>query len=55
MSPSGVSPWKPATMAMAPESSASMTRPARTSWIRAFVWLPSETIPACAPVKDIAS
>ena len=48
-------PWKPATSTIRPSSSASWIRCARTSTIFAFVCIVSVTIPACEPVKEIAS
>src|SRR5450759_4292333 len=55
ISASAVAPWNPATMAMRPAASASRTRSARTSAMRALVCPDSVTMPACAPVNEIAS
>src|SRR5215217_6873387 len=47
-------PWKPATSTIWSSSSAARMRSARTSRIRALVWLVSVTMPACEPVSEIA-
>ena len=47
-------PWKPATIATRPASSASRMRSARTSRILALPWSVSVTIPACEPVNETA-
>ena len=47
-------PWKPATIAICPASSASCTRPRRISTMRALPWTVSVTMPACEPVNDTA-
>ena len=52
---SWLTPWKPATIAMAPSSSALRMRPGVTSMIRALPWLDVVTTPACEPVKLRAS
>ena len=52
---SWLTPWKPATSAMAPSSSASRIRPGVTSMIRALPWLESVMTPACEPVNERAS
>src|SRR5438128_8084099 len=52
---SGETPWKPATIAIRPASSASRTRYARISTIRALPCVVSVTIPACDPVNETAS
>ena len=48
-------PWKPATSTILPVSSAARIRCALTSRMRALVWPESVTIPACEPVREIAS
>ena len=48
-------PWKPATMAIAPLSSASRIRPGVTSMIRALPCTLSVITPACEPVNERAS
>ena len=48
-------PWKPATMAMAPSPRASAMRPGVTSMMRALPWRQSVMTPAWLPVKDRAS
>src|SRR5579885_775608 len=48
-------PWKPATIAIFPCSSASCTRPRRISTMRALPCRASVTMPACDPVKETAS
>ncbi len=48
-------PWKPATSTIRPASNASLMRCALTSMMRALVWEVSVTMPACEPVKEIAS
>src|SRR5438132_3780304 len=55
MSSSVEMPWKPATSTIWPRSRASWIRRARTSTIFAFPWTVSVTIPACEPVREIAS
>ena len=47
-------PWKPATSTTRLSSSAERMRSARTSRMRALVWLVSVTMPACEPVRLIA-
>ena len=47
-------PWKPATIATRPASSASRIRSARISTIFALPWSVSVTIPACEPVNETA-
>ena len=48
-------PWKPATIATAPASSASRIRPGVTSMIRALPCALSVITPACEPVNERAS
>ena len=48
-------PWKPATIAMAPSASACSMRPGVTSMILARPWSASVMTPACDPVKERAS
>ena len=48
-------PWKPATIAILPSSSAWWTRPRGISTIRALPWVVSVRIPACEPVNETAS
>src|SRR5699024_2000963 len=48
-------PWKPATRAILPSSSASLTRPGVMSMIRLLPWRVVVMIPACEPVKEYAS
>src|SRR4051812_37069183 len=48
-------PWKPATMAIAPSSSAVRRRPGVTSMIRALPCVEVVSTPACEPVYDLAS
>ncbi len=48
-------PWKPATSAMAPSSSAARIRPGVTSMIRARPWVESVITPAWEPVNERAS
>ena len=45
-------PWKPATMGMAPSSRASWIRPGVTSMIRALPCAESVITPACEPVNE---
>src|SRR3954471_10853933 len=49
-----LTPWKPATRTIRSSSSAWWMRSARTSRMRALVWLVSVTIPAWEPVRLIA-
>jgi hypothetical protein len=49
-----LTPWKPATSTTSSSSSAARMRSARTSRMRALVWLVSVTMPACEPVSEIA-
>jgi hypothetical protein len=48
-------PWNPATMAIAPSSSAACNRPGVTSMIRARPCVEVVITPACEPVYDLAS
>ena len=48
-------PWKPATIGMAPSASAPEIRPGVTSMIRALPWVESVMTPACEPVNERAS
>ncbi len=50
-----LTPWNPATIAIAPWASAPWIRPGVTSMIRARPWAPSVITPAWLPVKLIAS
>ncbi len=52
ISSSGVTPWKPATTATSPASSAAITRSAVTLRIRARVKSVSVRNPACHPVNE---
>ena len=52
---SWLTPWKPATIATAPSSSAPRMRPGVTSMIRALPCTESVITPACEPVNDRAS
>ena len=48
-------PWKPATIGIAPPSSAVAIRPGVTSMMRALPCVESVITPACEPVNDWAS
>ena len=48
-------PWNPATMGIAPASSADWIRPGVTSMMRARPCVESVMTPACEPVNDRAS
>ena len=48
-------PWKPATTATLPSSSASRRRSLRISRILALRWAVSVTMPACEPVNETAA
>jgi hypothetical protein len=52
---SWLTPWKPATIAIAPSSRAERMRPGVTSMIRALPWLDVVMTPACEPVNERAS
>ena len=52
--PSGVFPWKPATMTIAPSFRYFCTWRGVILAIFALVWNPSVMMPACAPVSDTA-
>ena len=52
---SRLNPWKPATMTIAPSSSASRRRTGVTSMIRAEPWSAVVIMPAWLPVKERAS
>ena len=52
---SWATPWKPATIAIAPSSSASRSRPGVTSMIRAPPCADVVITPACEPVNERAS
>ena len=52
---SWLTPWKPATIAIAPSPSAASMRPGVTSMILALPWRPSVMTPAWLPVNDRAS
>jgi hypothetical protein len=54
MSPSSVQPWKPATTATRPASSARLIRSAVMRLMRARVWAPSVKSPTWGPVKEDA-
>ncbi len=52
--PSGVSPWNPATMTTLPEFNSSWIFLGVMFWILALVCTPSVTMPAWAPVSEMA-
>ena len=53
-SPASVAPWKPATTTTLPSSRRAGRSPPVMRTMRARVWLPSVTMPAWAPVREMA-